>query len=155
MANGQAICDKCKRFLREDGGCTHCERSVLMSGKLKTVTIEEAEVILSEPVEVKDKRGNKVVFTAEKLLPKDAHIKKHHSYGDMKRRMKHIKYNIEAARTGDSKTRQVLDGKGEKLTQRTVYQKVFKDESGNPIKAVTIADHKDSIREVFTFYAND
>ncbi len=154
MANGQAICDKCKCFLREDGGCTHCERSALLSGPLRDISKKEAVTILSESVEVSDKRGNKVVFKKEKLLTDGSHLRYDHEKPDYDRRIKKLRYCIEAVKTGKAKTKDHINPRTGLMTKRTTYKKDFTDKNGKKFKAVAITDKQGSIREVFTIYAN-
>ncbi len=152
MANGQPICPKCKCFLRKDGGCTTCERKALLDGKPRYVEDQaEAEKILSEPVEVKDKGSNTVVFTKAKLLSDDAHIYADKTVGDYTRRRRLLLYAIDTVKHGEVSMRMHMGSDGI-MHRRYKYRNSYKDDQGRSFKVLVLADEKGDVREVFNFY---
>ncbi|MBR1609310.1 MAG: hypothetical protein IJ678_06815 [Kiritimatiellae bacterium] len=150
MAN-ETHCDKCGAFLRDDGGCTHCERAALLSGPVRSVGIGDAETILSEPVEVRDRNGRTVVFRKEKLLGAGTHAKDDHAPADYRRRCHRILFAIDAARNGRSRT-ELHQGRDGIFRERTKYRKDYAAKGDRPaFRAIVFADAKGNIREVFTF----
>lgn len=85
-------CPECHRQLRADGGCTHCERAALLSGGLKRISVNQAKSVLSEPVSVSNPTGATFLFTKEKLLGADSHLKKDHTPQDFDRRASVLLY---------------------------------------------------------------
>ena len=155
MSEKSKTCDKCKRYLREDGGCTHCERSELVDGALKEVSVDEAEkIVLSEPVDIK-RDGHIVRFSADKLVK--GHLADDHTKADYKRRMVMILYAFDAVRNGKYKHMTKISDKTGEAIDRHVYRKDYAVKHGGKdvkMKCLVVADTNGEVREVFTFYAN-
>ena len=148
-------CSKCGGYLREDGGCTNCERKAFLSGPVKEVSVREAGIILDKPVEVKDRKGNAVVFSKEKLFGKGAHLQDDHPNADFRRRAKRLLFAIDTVKTGKCQTGP-HEGRDGIVRQRSRYRKQYAKTSKHPaFRALVVADAKGYVREVFTYAVNE
>ena len=145
-------CPECHRQLRADGGCTHCERTALLSGGLKSISVNQAKSVLSEPVSVSNPTGATFRFTKEKLLEADSHLKEHHTPQDFDRRAHVLLYAINAAKT----SRNITTGRATKPNELGVYaqrkevRKQYTDKkTGKHFDVVVRADSKGEVYEVF------
>ena len=150
----QPRCDKCAHFLREDGGCTHCERAAFLAGPVRGVSIRDAETILSEPVEVRDRDRRRVVFRKEKLLWAGTHAKDDHPPRDYARRCHRLLYAIDTVRNGKARSEWHRRGDGARV-RRTKWTKHYKAKGDRrAMDSIVFADKNGDIREVFTFWAD-
>lgn len=148
-------CPKCHRQLRADGGCTSCERRALLDGGLKRISPSEANVVLSEPVEVRNPANAVFRFTKEKLLSGGGHLKKDHSQKDYERRARVMLYAFDTARTSKDVTNKSAsrpNGLGVYAQRKEVRKRYVDAKTKRPFEIVVRADSNGEVYEVFDVF---
>ena len=114
-----------------------------LRGTVETISPLDAVEILHKKQEIKVNSAYSATplsFKASKLLGDGNHLQGDHSEEDFKRRMRHLLFAIDTARTGKVKAQSL---------KRFTYTKVY-NKQGFTMQVV--ADEKGEVREVFTYF---
>ena len=128
--------DKLNKFSAE-------EIEAKLNGKVETISLLDAVEILHKKQEIKVNSAyssTPISFKASKLIGDGNHLQEDHSEEDFKRRMIHLLFAIDTAKTGKVKAQSL---------KRFSYTKTYPKKN---IKITVIADEKGDVREVFTYF---